>query len=132
MHRNIDAAVEERILDFLGEECFPFQLVQRAVHFRIAPRLENHDVGAHAAVGETGLDPFGLPPRQTAPPGAELHAKRRVSASTRPGTVCGSASMTLRKPSSRAVAAVIWPIVAAPNRPAGPAPRPPRRPQSPP
>src|SRR5438270_5600455 len=63
---------EQRILDFLGEEPFPFQLVQRAVDFRIAPRFDDHELDLHAVAGEGRLHPLGLPQGEPAPPSPEL------------------------------------------------------------
>src|SRR5882762_1752722 len=117
MHRDVDAAVEQRILDFLREKPLPLELVERPVHFRVAARLDDHDFRAHPLCGEAIPHPLRLPPRQRAAARAEFHANRLARDSTRPGTVCGSASMISRRPSSRAVSAVIGPMVAATKRP---------------
>src|SRR6266850_8442847 len=117
MHRDVDATVEQRILDFLGEKPLPLELVERPVHFRVAERLDDHHLPAHSLCGEAIPHPLRLPPRQRAAARAELHANRLARDSTRPGTVCGSASMISRKPSSRAVSAVTGPMVAVTNRP---------------
>src|SRR5258706_12730783 len=126
MHRDVDAAVEQRILDFLREKPLPLELVERAVHFRVAARLDDHDLRAHPLCGEAIPHPLRLPPRQRAAARAEFHANRLARDSTRPGTVCGSASMISRRPSSRAVSAVTGPIVAVTKRPEGAAGRPTR------
>src|SRR5438552_9353325 len=117
VHRDVDAAAEQRILDFLGEKPLPLELVERPVHFRVAARLDDHDLRPHPLCGEAIPHPLRLPPRQLAAARTELHANRLARDSTRPGTVCGSASMISRKPSSRAVSAVTGPIVAVTNRP---------------
>src|SRR6266550_1271179 len=119
VHRDVDAAVEQRILDFLGEKPLPLELVERPVHFGVAARLDEHDLRAHPLCGEAI-------PRPLAAARAELHANRLARDSTRPGTVCGSASMISRKPSSRAVSAVTGPMVAATKRPEVAAGRPTR------
>src|SRR6266540_3965863 len=108
---------EQGRVDLFGEESFSFELVERPVHFRVAAGLDHYDLRAHAAGGETVPDPFRLPPRKLTATGAELQANRLANDSTRPETVCGSASMISRKPSSRAVSAVTGPMVAATNRP---------------
>src|SRR5438270_6302968 len=63
---------EQRVLDFLGQEPLPFQLVQRAVDFRIAPRFDDHELDLHAVAGEGRLHPLGLPQGEPAPPSPEL------------------------------------------------------------
>src|SRR5258705_12029610 len=117
VHRDVDAAVEQRILDFLGEKPLPLELVERPVHFRVAARLDDHDLRTHPLCGEAIPHPLRLPPRQSAAARAELHANRLARDSTTPGTVCGSASRISRNPSSRAVSAVTGPMVAATKRP---------------
>src|SRR5258705_14021849 len=117
VHRDVDAAVEQRILDFLGEKPLPLELVERPVHFRVAARLDDHDLRTHPLCGEAIPHPLRLPPRQRAAARAELHANRLARDSTRPGTVCGSASMISRKPSSRAGSAVTGPVVPVTKRP---------------
>src|SRR5258705_8616985 len=126
VHRDVDAAVEQRILDFLGEKPLPLELVERPVHFRVAARLDDHDLRAHPLCGEAIPHPLRLPQRQRAAARPELHANRLARDSTRPGTVCGSASMISRKPSSRAVSAVTGPMVAVTKRPEVAAGRPTR------
>src|SRR5256712_6149250 len=128
MHRDIDPPIEQCILDFLGEEALPFELVQRAIDFGIASRLDDNDLSPRAspARNQPLLYPLRLPAREIAAAGSDLHANRRTRDSTRPGTVCGSASITSRSPNSRAVAPVIVPIVAATNCPEIAASRPTR------
>src|SRR6266576_4814353 len=126
VHRDVDAPVQERVFDLFGEEPFPFELMERPVHLSVAARLDHDDLGAHAVFGEPVAHPVRLPPRELAAPRPDLHANRLASESTSPGTVCGSASMISRSPSSRAVPAVTGPIVAATNRPEVAAGRPTR------
>src|SRR5881394_3455892 len=105
------------VVDLFSEEPLAFELVQGPIHLRITPGLDDDQLGADAACCELVLHPLGLPSRQRAPPRADLHANRRASESTSPGTVCGLASMMSRSPRSRAVPAVTGPIVAATKRP---------------
>src|SRR6266705_745849 len=117
MHRDVDPSREQRVLDFLCEEPFALELVERAIDFGVAARLDDHYFGCHAERGEPPAHPLRLPLREPAAPGAELHANLRTSASTNAGTVCGSASSRSARPCSRAVPAVTGPITAAANRP---------------
>src|SRR5205823_3908925 len=117
MHRDVDALLEQRVFNLFGEESRSFQLVQRSIDLRITLRLDHHELRLHAVLGEPSLHPFRLPARKLAAARADPHANRRASMSTSPGTVCGSASMISRKPSSRAVPAVTGPMVAVTNRP---------------
>src|SRR5437773_5100535 len=139
MDRDVDAPVEQGVLDAFREEALPRELVQRAVHLRVALRLDNNDFGSDPVPRERRLHPLGLPQRQTAPTRPDLqHAahtspfplppapKCRTRASTSPGTAYSSASIGTGIPSSRAVAAVTGPIAAAANRPEVAASRPTR------
>src|SRR4051812_8918037 len=88
--------------------------MQRPVDLRIALRFDHDNL---RRVAEPAAYPLRLPARELAAPRADLHANLLTSDSTRPGTVCGWATITSRSPSSRAVPAVIGPIVAATKPP---------------
>src|SRR6266513_2752309 len=119
MHRDVDAFLQQCILDFLREKPLSFHLVQWPVDFGIAFCLDQDDISLHSVLSQACPHPLRLPARELAAACADrCHANRLTSDSTNPGTVCGVASITSRSPSSRAVSAVIGPMVAATNRPA--------------
>src|SRR5262245_59706602 len=117
VHGNVDPAIEQRLFDFLGEEPFALELVQRAVHLGVSSRLDDDELRGNAPLREPRTDPVCLPAREPAAARSDLHANLLTSDSTRPGTVWGSASITSGSPSSRAVAAVIGPMAAATKPP---------------
>src|SRR2546422_5765167 len=43
VHGDVDAAREQRLLDFLGEEPLPLELVQRPVYVGVAARLRSEE-----------------------------------------------------------------------------------------
>src|SRR5256885_10279015 len=120
MHRDSDALGEQRVLDFLGEKPLALHLLKRPVDFRVAARLDHHDLGGGTVARQLGLDPLRLPQRQLAAARADAQrghrgapAKCCTIAWTRPCAVYSAASMATGRPSSRAVAAVTGPITAA-------------------
>src|SRR2546428_679496 len=130
VHGDVDAAREQRLLDFPGEEPLPLELVQRPVYVGVAARPDDHELDHHAAARQLGPHPFRLPQGQPTAPRTDLQGRRhpslfplpsspkyRTSASTSPGTVYSLASMATWIPSSRAASAVTGPIAAAANRP---------------
>src|SRR2546426_6671877 len=64
----------------------PLELVQRAIDLRIATRLDDHELGVHAAPRERGLHPLGLPPCELAPPCAQLERSDHPSLVPRPSS----------------------------------------------
>src|SRR2546423_7681243 len=114
MHRDVDAFLQQCILDFLRENPLPFHLVQWSVDFGIAFCLDQDDISLHAVLSQACPHPLRLPARElTAACADRCHANRLTSDSTNPGTVCGVASITSRSPNSRAVSAVVRPPGAA-------------------
>ena len=66
MDGDIDAPVQQRLLDLLREEALPLELVQRPVDLGVSSRLDEHELGRHAVARECGLDPLRLPQRELA------------------------------------------------------------------
>src|SRR5947209_8178745 len=79
VHGDVDAAREQRLLDFLGEEPLPLELVQRPVYVGVAARLDDHELDHHAAARQLGPHPFRLPQGQPAAPRTDLQGRRHPS-----------------------------------------------------
>src|SRR2546426_463745 len=86
VYRHVDATVAERLLELFRKEALPLELVQRAIDLRIATRLDDHELGVHAAPRERGLHPLGLPPCELAPPCAQLERSDHPSLVPRPSS----------------------------------------------
>src|SRR5882724_4341623 len=131
MHRYVDATVAQRVLDLFRKEALALELVQRTIDFRVAARLDDHDLGGYAGARQRGPQPFGLPQGELAAAAAKSQrcahpsrlpapvsrSKWRTRASTKPATVYSSASIPTGIPRPRAVPAVTGPMTAATNRP---------------
>ena len=80
MHREVDAAVEQRLLDLLGEQALAADLGQRAILDDVARGPDHRDLDRLGRDAMSGREPrahlMRLPQRQRAAAGADAQKRR--------------------------------------------------------